>query len=214
VKRVSSDALSSVNDALGLTGRGSANTEMTDGTLDQVLDVGPLIRRGRTPAATGGLFHCAFENVHAGAGDIANFIDPYEPGALGVEPYGPSVPRWFDLWVIGVNANRRSGTGTIAGSFVFDFGNAGWGRDDSGVFVDPLNQGSQSLMIWNQVFSAGGLDILTNNASVAINPGGVRIPRSPGVFLGFLTTASALSTYTAQCTIGLFPNGLGQDGIT
>lgn len=215
MKKMDSDALGTVNKSLGLTGSGAANTEFADGTVEQVLDVGPMVRRGRTPAATGGLFTCTFSFTSSGAQELQRAINPYEPGgALTYSPYPNSVNNYFDLWVLDASMNRQSGSGTIEAGLYYQFGNRGWGIDQSGARVDPLTVGSGVLAVWDDFQSVGSAEWGVQGDQVKILPKipKVRLARTADTYLIFHINTSATCEVNCVLTLGMFPNGLGQDG--
>ena len=82
MKKIDSQALDVLQKALGLSGPGSPITELTDGVVDQVLEVGGVIRRSRTQAGTEGI-HAAVQGDKAGI--IAVLTVPIQ---LGLANYG------------------------------------------------------------------------------------------------------------------------------
>jgi len=212
VKKVDSQSLGIVNRALGLTGMGSPETEFLDGIVEQTLDVGPLIRRGRALADTSGIFTPTLRNIHTDSESLFTSVDPYAVGATAaIAPYPARVPESFDVWLLGASVRRVSGGGTINATLSLDVGtrNAGFGIDDSGVAV--LSSESIRLAYWNSIVTVGTAFALLQ----ALGPHqriGIRIPRNVSL-LRFDSFSSLTVTYDCQMIIGLFPIGLGQDAI-
>ena len=111
--------------------------------------------------------------------------------------------------------NRQAGSGTVQAALFAQFGHPGWGTTDAGVQQDPTLIGAQNISYAASVLTlTGGAEILTGAGQVAellMRP--IRLPRNPGTtMLGFSTDASALADYACVLSIGLFPQGMGQDG--
>lgn len=208
MKAVDSDALGTVNLALGLSGQGAPLTEFMDGQVNQVLDVASMVRRGRTPAGLSGWYIGILQNVHSGAGTLSTSATPYAQ-TVGTRATWPNpLPAQFDAWLMGASVRRQSGSGTLTAALFLDVDDSqvGFGVDDSGVAVTIHN--SQGLVFWDSQ--------LTENVTMGLKEDGqpyqrigLRLPR--GATLTFTSTASALSTWKAQLILGLFPVGLGQD---
>lgn len=215
MKYITSDALTEVDRALGLSGPGSPQPTFADGELIQTFDTGPSVRRGRTLAGTTGLFHCGLRNVHAAADSQTSRIDAYNPGALiAVDPYPDSVPPEFDVWLIGVGLRRISGTGTLTASFGFAWASGlGWGENQAGDAFVP--SGNIPLVFWDTLVTAVNVVGQSDDGTV-FRKLGIRVPRTTGgaTELIFISTASAIATYDANIIVGLFPVGLGQDGVS
>jgi len=212
-KKVDSQALGILNKALGLTGAGSPVTELADGVVDQTLDVGPIVRRSRTLGVSEGIFTALLLNEHAGAGTLSNEINPYEAGALARAPFPSPVPQNFDLWLLSATLQRESGTGSQLSALFINHSPSqlAFTRDDGGsAFTDtPL----MPVMSWDTLIT-----VSQNNARTAgvsnTGPGhiGIRLPRNI-VGIRFVSVASAIADYQCMMTIGMFPVGLGQDGL-
>jgi len=216
VKKIDSDALGELTRALGLTGSGSAITELMDGVVDQTLDVGPIVRRSRTQANTSGIYLGILQNVHTDAEQLTTAINPYNVGATAaIPPWPDPMPLQFDIWLLSVNARRVSGSGTILGVLHLQMPSEtqGFGIDDSGVAVTespPLAIVSyDSLVALNTAF------LVQEGGHPYVRPG-IRIPRGTGVgnsSLEWTTTSSLTSTYQCLMMFGVFPITLGQDGL-
>jgi len=214
VKKVDSDALGVLNQALGLTGAGSPITELTDGIVDQTLDVVPVVRRGRTQARTDGLYTAVFRNVHSGASSLSSEINPYEvTPAIAIAPYPTPMPRQFDIWLLSATLRRATGTGTLAAALYIRYSaiQQGWGIDDGNAAVALLS--IVPFAFWSTVFNTGGTVIGTDGLGGQLNSvQGMRLPRDPNLALVFESMSSAASNFTCDLVLGVFPVSLGQDG--
>ena len=211
-RRVDSDALGAINRALGLTGAGSGETEFFDGILDQVLDVGSLVRRGRTQAATAGQYVGRMRNVHTDAEALATAVLPYDVVVGGNAPYPVPVSRRYDIWLLAAGTTRVSGSGTFNGalSVTYPAVNAGFGVDDSSVAVAAAGV-DVAVVTWNALFIEASLTsgVQAGSDTSGLIAIGTRLPR--GSTLLFRSTSSLTSTYECQVILGVFPAGLGQD---
>lgn len=216
-QKVKSDALSVVQRALGLTGTpASGDTEFLEGTLDQVIDVGPLVRRGRTLAGTGGIFRGILRNVHPGADSKSSGIAPYAAlEANVVAPFPAVVPPEFDVWLLTAGVRRFTGSGALSRCFlVMTNVLQGFGINDSGAPVVGVNE-IIPLAYWDD------LQVSTDTIGVTTSMGplrklGIRIPRigvlpAAPVGLSFRSTSAGAATFDCLLLMGLFPVGLGQD---
>lgn len=212
MKEVDSDALSIVDLALGLSGPGTTITELTDGVVDQSLDVVPIVRRGRTQARTDGIYTAVLQNAHSGAGTLSSQINPYNVG-FGAElpPYAVPTPRQFDIWLLNASLRRLSGASSITGGLFVRYSAAsqGWGISDTNVPVALLSQ--MPAIIWTTL-TATGIEVIGGSGSQDMNlrvP--LRLPRDPDLTLLFESTATALSVFVVDLILGVFPVALGQD---
>lgn len=213
-QEIKGDALSSVKTALGLGAGGEQSTELQDGVVDQVIDLIPMVRRGRTQAATDGLYTAQMVNVHGAADSKVASQIPYELIAGGIEPYPSIMPPQFDVWLMGAMVTRISGTGTVEAILAMRFGTnkMGWAINQDGDAVTPTNP-EFVLGLWDALINEGTTFALlagTNGTYLKI---GQRLPRGAGSDLKFRTTASAIATYNCNLILGVFPMSLGQDGI-
>lgn len=212
---IDSQALGSLNRAFGLSGRGSPITELTDGVVDQVINVNDVARRGRTQADIQGIYTPTLRNEHTDAESISNSIDPYNVGATAVvAPYPDPMPADFDIWLIGASLRNVSGTasGISNATVSIQVGtrSQGWGRVDDGTQVlvaQPIR-----LAYWN-AFATDG----TSFGLRAINRGphqkiGLRLPRGGGgTLILFRSVSTVTVTVDCQLILGVFPASLGQD---
>jgi len=213
MKLIDSDALGFLTKALGLTGRGSQVTELTDGVVDQALDVVPIIRRGRTLGKSEGLFIIRMRNDHSGAASVVATLNPYALAAGAVAPFPAPIPAQFDLWLLGASIRRTAGTGTLSAALLGIFTAEILGVSVQGASALAVGTTTHALAFWDAVVS--------ENIDFAILAGdrgpwkklNCRLPRSVSTQLRFATTSSATSTYDLLIWVGLFPVSLGQDGI-
>jgi len=216
MRRVNSEALVLVQRALGISGVSVGGvTEFLDEQLDQTVDVGRLIRRGRTQAGTGGLYYGLLENVHGAGNTQESLIAPYLTPTGSNPPYPSPMLASFDIWVLGAHVSRLSGTGTFTGAlFIIPTATVqGWGIDESAVAVAAAVP-STPLAFWDSV--------VTQTRTFAIKEDGqpfqrigLRLIRGArnATQLRFSSTSSAVSTYRCHVLLGVFPIGLEQDGI-
>lgn len=213
-KTIDSDALELVNTALGLTGAGAPVTELQDGVVDQVIDVGRIARRSRTLRPNDGIFIGIMRNVHAGSGSLINTSDPYDLApALVISPYPAPVPKQFDLWLLGASVTFVSGTGTLTAALTMTYRAAqqGWGETNGNAFV--IGSTEVPVAHWDSVITEGAIVF----AGLSGDRGphaqiGMRLPRSVDTALRFRSTASAVASFDLQLVLGMFPASLGQDG--
>jgi len=215
MKKVDSQALAVVNKALGLTGAGAPVTELTDGVVDQTLDVGPLVRRGRTLAGTEGCATIVLRAVHGGATTLTTEITPYALGTTGlIAPFPNPIPTQFDLWLLSATLIQISGTGTLSAALFIGYDSIqGFGIDNAGNAV--VSEERTPVALWDALItkSADQFGILTGTRG-PLAMLGIRIPRNLATTLVFISTSSAAATFEVQCVVGLFPIALGQDGIS
>lgn len=212
-KRIDSDALVLLNRMLGLGGGGSGATDLDDGVVSQTLDILSVVRRARTPARSLGWFFGQFRNIHAAGGALQSSINPFAVGALAHNAYPTSIRRDFDLWLISASVNRAAGAGALDGATLLNSAVAadhGWGVDDSGAGFGP-GAGLLLLARWTGLDSSiAGQDAhgIAGDGSVLVQIG-QRIPRN--TVIRFNSDAAAAATFDCVVTLGVFPEGLGQD---
>ncbi len=212
MKRIDSDALGILNKALGLTGPGSQVTELQDAIVDQALDVVPAIRRGRTIAATTGIFSVVMRNAHAAANSQSSTIFPYEAGTTArVLPYPPAMPAQFDIWLFSAGVIQTVVAGTISASLRMQFNvqQQGLGINQAGGAVSQQLQ--QFLAFWDALATEGQTFGLLNGGLGPIARLNLRLPRDPDLRLAFFTTSSDVATFELHMILGVFPVSLGQD---
>lgn len=210
MKKIDSQALGILNKAFGLFGRGSPATELTDGIVDQVVDVAPIVRRSRTQARSEGLYTALLRNVHSGAQSRTAVLSPFNASAATVvAPYPSPFPEAFDLWLLSTFVQQLSGTGTFSGALRVTVPPSKMGLQTIGA---PATA-SMQVAFWDTV--------VTENTTFAVKSGqtepmqkiGMRVPRTPTTTLTFASTSSATATFDCFCILGVFPVGLGQDVV-
>lgn len=211
MKRLSSDALTLVDRALGAggVGGGSQHTEFSDGVLDQVLEVGPIVRRSR---ALAGMYVASILMEHAGAGWLSHTVDPYNPPAGNVGGYPKRVPDDMELWLLGASLRRTAGTGDAGGLLLWQgelMGGFGITNSDVAASLDAM-----AIAGW----VTGEAVVLTGQRPRSIATNGtmfvqtnLRLQRG-GALLTIQTDATAIADWKMTLMLGLFPLCLGQDG--
>jgi len=216
MKRVTSDALGIVNRSLGLAGADSSGaTEFLDSVVFQGVDLSQLIRRGRTLAGSTGLFLAVNEHIHAGAGVLNNDVFPYAQAVGRQEPWPNPVPMHFDVWYLGASLNiDTAGAGTLTAAKInlnIQAPAVAWAQDDMDA-ATTISEQRVPLASWNAEETAGGERYGVGFLG-AFEQKVIRIRR--GTEIEFRSTvAGAALTVIFQVYLGLFPNGLGQDGAT
>jgi len=213
-KLIDSQALGILNSSLGLTGAGSGETELLDGTVDQSLDVNEIVRRGRTPAGSEGIFRVALKNIHGSGNVVSTAWSPYDVQTVGViAPFPNPIPPSLDMWLLKASIQRTGGSGglNIAALFVAQI-QQGIGRDS--VAAAFVSTAVLTVALWEGVATASttfGVDADGNNPLVNI---GMRIPRKGAIIspvVTFTSSSGAAADYECVLIVGLFPVALGQD---
>lgn len=167
------------------------------------------------------MFRGLLVNVHGGAGTLSATCRPYALAAGAIAPFPAPVPAGYDLWILGASAQVTAGAPTTTKGAVSMFSTLqGFGVNDSGVAV--VRDDILTILNWpQQAVTAGTLINLVDANGIAFQRpagGAFRIPRQTAgaagqVELYFTTTTDALATWELQLYLGMFPVGLGQDGI-
>lgn len=216
-KRVDSDALGPLLKSFGLAGTGAEETILQDAVLDQVIDVAPIVRRGRTLASSGGIFRCILRNNHTGAEQQTSAISPYNVGPTFVMPPYPSpMPEQFDVWLLGATMQRFSGSGSLNAELGINNIAQGWGVDDLGAPLLNINA-VMAVAFWNTLISTTNT-FGTTQTREPWKDLRIRLPRlgvfpSSPVELVWRTSSTADSVYDCLVLLGVFPIALGQDGV-
>lgn len=206
--KIEGPGLEGLREAIGATGQGSQFTELPDGVVDQVLDVGPIIRRGRTPAGSSGIFTAEIANVHVAGALVATEIDPYSAGSA-VSGYPTPIPPGFDVWLLQSWAWFSSGAALIDAQLAvnqpatrFAFSGA------AQAITQPIR--SYHIATLSSLSIAG----VTCYRSIGDGLIGARHPyRIPrGATIQWVTNnAAAAANYRVDLLLGVFPAGFGQD---
>lgn len=211
MREVRSDALDAIGRALGLSGPVRGTVQFTDGILEQVIDVAPLIRRGRTQAATDGIYTAVLQNVHAAANTQTSTVSPYDVAAAdAIAPYPAPMPAGFDIWLISAYLEQDSGSGTLSAALIVNFRDQqqGWGRNQAGAAV--VATGTQLLAFWDALATQTREFGILNELGIWKKIG-LRLPADSATDLVFSSTSSAAATFSLHLLLGVFPIGLGQD---
>lgn len=213
-KKIDSQALGTLNKALGLTGAGSPITELADGVVDQVVSVNEIARRSRTlNQQFGGLFRAVLRNNHSGAGTLTTTVNPFAlPVALVFSPFPTPIPDSFDLWLLTVDVSVV-GAGTLTAALFINHpaANTAFSSTNTGVQVGAAVTG-QPVCFFDTVIDENVLFGIQESGEPTAYPG-LRLPRDRLTQLVFASTASAAQTFDMRLGLGLFPVGLGQDGL-
>ena len=216
MKKIDLDALNVLTKALGLTGRGAPVTELTDGLVDQALDMVPVIRRGRTLAGGTGIFYAILETSHVAAETVVTSIDPYKVPATGlIAPYPSPMPAQFDIWLLQASIIRAGGTGTMNAllTYTYSAANQGWGVNNGGAAV--VATPPVALAHWDALATVGtsvfGVLAGTEQPTGEFDP--FRLPRGVDGPLTVTVVSSAAATFHCHMVLGVFPISLGQDGV-
>jgi len=212
MKIIDSDALGILSKALGLTGRGAQVTELTDGIVEQNLDVTPIIRRGRTVAGSEGIFVGVWRNTHAGADSQTSVLSPYALATTQTRaPFETPVRPQFDLWVLDATIIQISGSGTLSGALNMLLPTTMVGLTTTG--AGPAT--TWPIAFWDAVVTEDVEFGLLAGSGVPLAKIGLRLPRGPtnNVQLQFASTSSAAAVFDLQVLFGMFPVSLGQDCV-
>ena len=206
---VDSQALQRVSKTLQLSTPGAQETLFIDERLEQVLDVGAIVRRGLTLAGTEGLYTANIRNTHSGSqGNVATIIDPWNLGGVARPPFPTSIPDNQDLWILGFHPEVVSGVGDFDSAF-FD------------LFVPTTHQafGTIStnivLATWTEAGSmAGGTFLFGSSSSVTVFTNvALRVPRNATFRWHTRNNGANSPVFQLNLMLGLFPSAMGQDGV-
>lgn len=215
-KVITSVALEPLNKALGLAGAGDSQTELMDGTVDQVIDVGQISRRGGTLAGTGGVFRCVLRNIHTTSETVSSSWQPYLPAAAGVNaPYPSPVSDNFDVYLIGASLQRSSGAASMSvGALSLTNVLQGFGIDSAGAGI--VSTSVFTIATWDDIITAMSPNFARTVKRLPYKTIGLRIPRKGAIaspFLSFTTVSGGATAGEFDCIMlmGIFPVALGQD---
>jgi len=211
MKKITSDALGLVSKVLGVAGAGAQETELTDGTLGQNLDVTPIIRRGRTHGQSEGIYTAVLRNIHGSAETLVTTVDPFDVTTGRIAPYPGPMPDAFDIWLLAATIRQQTGTGTMVATLSIavsgDPPSQGWGINDSGVAV--VATPSMQIGFWDSVVTVGGPEFGITEQGAPMVKVGLRLRRGWSVV--FESVSSAVATFQMSLILGVFPAALGQD---
>lgn len=209
MKKIDSQALDSLVRALGLSGPGSPITELTDGIVDQVIDVKDIIRRSRTQAQTAGIYTGMLRNAHTGATSLTATLAPFNATTTARAPYPAPMPADFDVWLLTAAVTQLSGGGTLSGALRVNCTARIMGLTTTGAAVASV----QNVAFWNTVVVEATTFGTKSGTTTPLQNIGMRLPRDPLTQIVFGSTSSATATFDCFITLGVFPVGLGQDVI-
>jgi len=202
-----------IGELLDLTGAQlGAVTDIDGANITQTFPVVPeIIRRGGTIRQGIGLG--IFRNVHGAAGQLATTINPFTTPNVA-NGYSFAGSPILDLWLLGASVDRISGGGTLDGGLLeiqYSSDQNFFGEDDSGT---AFTIGADvPLARWDVI------DTTTDRGNALTEQGnpyvhiGMRVPI--GAAVSFISdVAGAAATIQCNVVLGLFPEGLGQDGVT
>ena len=209
MKKLTSQTLEALSKALGISGPMSPVTELADAVVDQVLDVGPIVRRSRTQGQTDGLYTCMMRNVHAAADSRTSSLLPFNPGTNALAPYPTPMPRGFDVWLLSAFVTQLSGSGTLSAALRVDYPGAAMGLST----VSLPSGTAQNVAFWNTIVVESSTFGTKSGTTTPMQKIGMRLIRSPTTAIVFASTSSALATFDCFLVVGVFPVGLGQDAV-
>lgn len=205
-------ALDFIQPAYGQSGIDAAQqTFLADGDISQILDVKDSARRGRTPFQRG-IFTAVLENVHAVAGELQSFVDPYNP--VNVHNGFPASinPNLFDIWLLG--ASSVSNLDIDWSILMEDMNTLLVGMSDTAA-GGPAGIATRSVLL--AAFDDFATIALSTGPELGLATGtgrGMLFDRfrcSPGNVLIHRSKVAAASTVRIFLKMGIFPVTLGQD---
>lgn len=207
---VDSQALQAVSRTLQLSTPGAQETLFVDERLEQTIDVTPMVRRGLTLAGSEGVYSANIRNTHLGSeGNIVTVVNPWALGLTANPPFPGTIPLNQDLWIIGFDGITVSGDGAFDSAF-FD------------IFVPGVSQAfgtaTSNIVLagfGNELELAGEffLGVHSNSAQHMFSQRGIRVPRNSTFRWHTRNVGSTSPVYQINLLLGLFPAGLGQDGM-
>lgn len=209
MQEVDSAALHAVSKSLGLSTPGGQRTDFDDENLQQVLDVGPLIRRGRALGARGGAFSAYVVNTHPAADTQTTNLDVYKLATPTQGAGWPSpVPEGYDAWLVGSQALQSGAIMTAAMlRIVYPSESQIYGA------AGPMNMVLRTYL--TTVLASVTIGSVLYGRSIGDGQIGrthaIRIPR--GATVTWQSISNAAGDISAILQLGLFPAGLGQDLI-
>lgn len=206
---VDSQVLHLVSKALRLASAGAQETFFDDATLNQTFDVTGVARRGLTLASTTGIHGASIINTHAVANTQSNTVDPWALAAAAVAPFPAAIPDYLDLWILWASAFTSAGAGAFTGAdftMLIPAANEAFGA--GGSVGMRLATFTSELAIGGTIGSQ--LSQSTTGAGIPARLG-TRIPRNGT--LRFRSVSTGAATYRLDMFLGLFPIGMGQDGL-
>lgn len=219
MREIDTDALRAVLPSLGIGNPGTATRPATfdDENVQQVLDVSGLIRRGRAPVGTVGIFAFQIQLEHAGGGvdNQAFQLNPYTLAQTGGGTTGglwPNpVPDNMDVWVMSVGGRLTAGASADFDSAVFDMQL----EPQLNAFVSNVAITAQAIptvAAWDSIAA-----VVSGNRLARVGTGeidariGIRVPRDAALRWRSRAGTTGAVNILFTTLVGLFPAGLGQD---
>ena len=225
-KLIDSDALGTLTKSLGLSGAGAPETELDDGTVHQTLDITGSVRRGRSLAGSDGMFVFMLLNTHVAPGTLLTSFYPYNADrfadGIAQPPYPAPMPAQFDVWLLGASMTRFEAVGNLIEASLLLRGIQPAGGV-SGLSTPVTVTGTSFYVArWpGPIIDTLNGDYAPLGDLTIFRKIGVRIPRLAPAAAGqaeirFESNTDLVGTVNFACIvlIGVFPIGLGQDGIT
>lgn len=217
MREFDSRGLADMARVLGISTGQPQLVEIQDQILEQAIGLNPFLRRALAPAGSGGLFTASILNTHVGSDTITTDVDPYEPGTTFVGGGYPAVvSSIFDVWLLGLHSENITGGGDFGGGFfgvITDALGMGWRNEANAVAVIQLAQ------VYSLEGAIGNRSLLSTTAGLSLTSNQVPLPfrirRGRGTFrFETVKTGVGAATYKAFLTLGVFPAGMGQDGVS
>jgi hypothetical protein len=230
-RTMNSQALVLLDRILGLSGPGGEQyTTLDDGNVQQVLDIAAIARRSLTQAGSAGIYQLTMHATHD-AGSLSNmFLDPYNFGASvtltsRTNSFPTPVPRGFDVWLIGASFSTDT-NGTR-----LDWGQLSLQSPSSHMALNiaQTNMGGETqetndlawthLARWDTIHTDDmitgvvGRQLWETTNGRAYVPFNMRLRRGQQLVAMNNSSSGEVQSYLT-CTLGLFPEGLGQDIAT
>jgi len=213
MKEFDSSGLRELHRVLELSQGPPQIVDFQDELVQQAIGLNPFLRRGLAPGVQGGVFTASILNTHTGSDTVTTTIDPRAPGTTFVgNAYPDPVPDELDIWLLTTHAEGITGTGDFGGGFcglITDALGMGWRNEANAIAV------IQMVQFYSVELVAGNRFILTGGGSddfPLVRPQR-RIGHRTQVRFETVKTGVGAATFKCFLTFGLFPAGLGQDGV-
>lgn len=210
MKKVDSQALGILTKSLGLSGAGAPVTELTDGVVDQAIDIAPIVRRSRTQAATEGIYIARLVNAHTDAQSLTTSLAPFNPTTTALPPYPLRVSKEFDIWMLSASLRQTSGGGTLSAALFMSTLASHVGMSTTGG-AGSITQ--HAIAFWDALLTENQEFGLLAGSGLPFVKIGLRMPRSLSTAIVFASTSSLTATFELAVVLGVFPVALGQDVI-
>lgn len=211
--------LARIQSLIGSPGAGTP-TVLDDDSVSLTLPIVPAISRRGLAGLSTGMFVGMFECSHVASGELeAGPLDPYAVVSTNIVLAGgwpTPVPDGFDVWVLSACGEFSGGTASAftESALTIEEPNVhrAWSINQAGASVSGAIV--RTVAWWDNIQAALGLvGPLQNTISgQTIMQIGERMRR--GSLLSYHSEATGTVETRAQVLMGLFPAGLGQDGVT